>query len=102
MVCLNIPVFIFSLSMLLLTLPTSPQWIHIVVPMVDILFSLCELIGLTMIPAKIHTRVHLNYEYFLMNISQIHEVEKIIFDNVYIWKNLDTRIYQLANAFIMV
>jgi hypothetical protein len=29
-------------------------------------------------------------------------VEKIIFDNVYIWKNLDTRIYQLANAFIMV
>jgi hypothetical protein len=57
MVCLNIPVFIFSLSMLLLTLPKSPQWIHIVVPMVDILFSLCELIGLTIIPAKIHTRV---------------------------------------------
>ncbi|KAI1720172.1 CBR-GUR-5 protein [Ditylenchus destructor] len=85
MVGTNIPTTIFTLLTFFLALQSS-CWTKILISSPDVLFCICELIGLTAAPAKVH--------------AAIREVESIVYGNLRIWTPFNEKVYQLASVFI--
>ncbi|KAI1727782.1 7tm chemosensory receptor domain-containing protein [Ditylenchus destructor] len=85
MVGTNIPTTIFTLLTFFLALQSS-CWTKILISSPDVLFCICELIGLTAAPAKVH--------------AAIREVESIVYGNLRIWTPFNEKVYQIASVFI--
>ncbi|KAI1707747.1 CBR-GUR-5 protein [Ditylenchus destructor] len=83
MMVLGTPTTIFTLIILIHRKPTAAA---IFTSSVELLLCTIHLIGLTIIPAQVY--------------SQARQVSEYIHRNKVIWSSCDTKVYQLANAFM--
>ncbi|TKR89334.1 hypothetical protein L596_013456 [Steinernema carpocapsae] len=84
MLASNIPATIFSLIAFFMNLRAS--WHSALVALPSVVFCMITLLGLTVVPAKLH--------------KSITDVVHILYDNERIWKQHDDKAYQIAQVFI--